>query len=138
MRDSTALSLLRLDERTEGVVKYVNRLKLAMNSIEEILFPGEILEEDLESVMDQLKAVPIRVESWKKSAARCGADVALSLVRVHFKNIDEEKLKSLRVANTKKLQFQDFLETFVLAATQIADAIDLDVFIDPASPTPDA
>lgn len=138
MRDSTALSLLRLDERTEGVLKYVNRLKLAMNSIEEILFPGEILEEDLESVMDQLKAVPIRVESWKKSAARCGADVALSLVRVHFKNIDEEKLKSLRVANTKKLQFQDFLETFVLAATQIADAIDLDVFIDPASPTPDA
>lgn len=138
MHDSTALSLLRLDERTEGVLKYVNRLKLAMNSIEEILFPGEILEEDLESVMDQLKAVPIRVESWKKSAARCGADVALSLVRVHFKNIDEEKLKSLRVANTKKLQFQDFLETFVLAATQIADAIDLDVFIDPASPTPDA
>lgn len=67
--------------------------------------------------------------------AHCGADIALSLIRIHCKDVDEERLKSLKVANTKKLQFQDFLETFIDAATRIGDSIDLDVFIDPASPT---
>lgn len=53
---------------------------------------------------------------------------------LHFKKIDEEKLKAPKVANTKELQFQEFLETFIEAATWIADAIDLNTFIDPVSP----
>ena len=84
--------------------------------------------------MNRLNDIPNRVQAWKKSAARCGADVALSLVRVHFKDAKEEKLKELQVANTKKLQFQDFMETFIEAATRIADGIDLDTFVEPASP----
>lgn len=118
-------------------MKCMTRVKAAMEKVEAVLFLGEELEDNIESRMDRLQAVPSRVESWKKSAARCGADVALSLVQIHCRNVDEEKLKSLKVANTKKLQFQDFLETFIQAATRIADAIDLNVFIDPASHAPD-
>ena len=50
----------------------------------------------------------------------------------------DEKLKNLRVVNTKKLKFQDFLETFAEVATRIADGIDLETFVEPASPQPDA
>ncbi|KAI4991033.1 hypothetical protein ZWY2020_039404 [Hordeum vulgare] len=69
-----------------------------------------------------------------KSAARCGADVALSLVQVHCKEVHEEKLKTLKVTNTKKLRFEDFMETFPESATRIADGIDLDTFVEPSSP----
>ena len=74
------------------------------------------------------------MQAWKKSSARCGADVALSLVRVHFKEAKEEKLVATKVANTKRLDFQSFMETFIAAATHIADGIDLDEFVAPSSP----
>ncbi|KAI5019172.1 hypothetical protein ZWY2020_044060 [Hordeum vulgare] len=50
------------------------------------------------------------------------------------KGIIPTKLKTLQVANTKKLRFEDFMETFLDTATRIADGIDLDTFVDPASP----
>ena len=60
----------------------------------------------------------------------------MSLVRVHCKEAKEDKLAALKVANTKKLDFQSFMETFIAAATRIADEIDLDEFVEPASPPP--
>ena len=86
--------------------------------------------------MTRLNEVPGRVQEWKKSSARCGADVALSLVRVHFKEAREEKLAAIKVANTKKHDFQSFMEPFITAATRIADGIDLDEFVEPASLPP--
>ena len=84
--------------------------------------------------MTRLNKVPSRVQEWKKSSARCGADVALSLVRVHCKDVREDKLAALKVANTKKHDFRSFMETFIAAATRIADGIDLDEFVAPSSP----
>jgi hypothetical protein len=95
---------------------------------------AEELQSDVESMMTRLKDIPSRVQAWKKSAARCGAGMALALVRVHCKDMDEGKLKSLRVANTKKLKFEDFMETFIEATTRTVDGIDLDTIVDPASP----
>ena len=86
--------------------------------------------------MAQLNEIPGRVQVWKKSSARCGADVALSLVHVHCKEVREEKLAALKVASTKNLQFQSFMETFIEAASRMADGIDLDEFIETASPPP--
>ena len=62
--------------------------------------------------------------------------VALSLVRVHCKEAHEDKLAVIKVANTKRHDFQSFMETFIAAATRIADGIDLDEFVEPASPPP--
>ena len=86
--------------------------------------------------MTRLNEIPGRVQEWKKSSGRCGADVALSLVRVHCKEVKEEKLAAIKVANTKRLDFESFMETFIAAATRIADGIDLDEFDEPASPPP--
>ena len=84
--------------------------------------------------MTRLNEVPSRVQEWKKSSARCGADVALSLVHVHCKEAREDKLVSLKVANTRKHDFRSFMETFITTATRIADGIDLDEFVAPSSP----
>ena len=133
--DAVAMNMFRLNARIEGVRGYITRLRNAMGKIDKELWPEDTFQADLESMMTRLDELPDRVQAWKKSAARCGADVALSLVRVHCKEAKEDKLKALQVANTKKLQFQDFMETFISAATRIADGIDLDIFVEPASPS---
>ena len=46
----------------------------------------------------------------------------------------EKKSAAIQVANTRKHNFQDFMETFIAAATRIADGIDLDEFVAPSSP----
>ena len=100
------------------------------------LWPQAELSQDLESLMTRLNQIPGRVQEWKKSSTRYGADVALSLVRVHCKEAKEDKLAALKVENTKKHSFQDLMDTFLEAATCIADSIDLDSFYDLARPSP--
>ena len=58
------------------------------------------------------------------------------LVRVLCKETKEEKLAAIKVANTRRHGFQSFMETFIVASTRIADGIDLDEFVEPASPPP--
>ena len=128
------MNVLRLESRVAGVVDYLARLKVAVSRIDTALSPGETLQNDLESLMTRLNEVPSRVQEWKKSSARCGADVALALVRVHCKDAREDKLAAIQDANTRKHSFQDFMETFLVAATRIADGIDLDEFVAPSSP----
>ena len=137
VKDEAAMNVLRLESRIASVVDYLARLKVAMSRIDTSLWPGTTLQNDLESPMARLNEVPGRVAEWKKSSARCGADVALSLVRIHCKEAREEKLAAIQVANTRKHNFQDFMEAFIAAATRIADGIDLDEFVAPSSPPPE-
>ena len=134
VKDEAAMNVLRLESRVTSVIDYLARLKVAMSWIDTSLWPGTMLQNDLESLMVRLNEVLGRVAEWKKSSARCGADVALFVVRVHCKEAREEKLASIQVANTRKHNFQDFMETFIAAATRIADGIDLDEFVAPSSP----
>ena len=114
VKDEAAINVLRLESRVASVVDYLARLKVAMSRIDTSLWPGTTLQNDLESLMVRLDEVPGRVAEWKKSSARCGADVALSLVRVHCKEAREEKLAAIQVANTRKHNFQDFMEISLL------------------------
>ena len=123
-----------MESRIDGAVDYLARLKVALSRIDSTLWPESALQNDLESLMARLGKIPDRVQEGKKSSSRCGADVALSLVRVHCKEARGEKLAAIQVANTKRHSFQDFMETFIAAATRIADGIDLDEFVAPASP----
>ena len=76
-----------------------------MTWIDAELWPQAELSQDLESLMTRLNQIPGRVQEWKKSSSCCGADVTLSLVRVHYKDVREDKLAALKLANTKKLSF---------------------------------
>ena len=134
VKDEAAMNVPRLESRLASVTDYLARLKVAVSWTDMALWPKETLQNDLESLMTRLYEILGRVQEWKKSSARGGADVALSLVRVHCKEAKEEKLAAIKVANTKKLDSQSFMETFIFAATRIADGIDLDEFVEPASP----
>lgn len=101
VKDEVAMNVLRLESRVVAVIDYLARLKVATSRIDTTLWPRETLQNDLESLMTRLNKVPSRVQEWKKSSARCGADVALSLVRVHCKDARKDKLVALRMANTK-------------------------------------
>ncbi|KAI5011410.1 hypothetical protein ZWY2020_013547 [Hordeum vulgare] len=127
--------LLRAHICLGKVGPFIDRLREVVGRIDKELWPEDESRHEMEGLMTRLEEVPNRVQAWKKSAARCGADLALSLVRVHCKEAREEKLKALQVANTKKLRFEDFMETFLERATRIADGIDLDTFVEPASPS---
>ena len=120
----------------DNIVAYLAQLKAAMTQVDAELWPQAELSQDLESLMTRLNQIPGRVQEWKKSSARYGADVALSLVRVHCKGAKEDKLAALKVVNTKKHSFQTFMDTFLEVATRIANSIDLDSFCDPAGPSP--
>ena len=130
------MNVLRLESRLDSDVDYLARLKVAMSRIDTKLWPRAELQNNIESLMTRPNEILGQVREWKKSSARCGADIAQSLVRVHCKDIREDKLAALNVANTKKLNFQSFMDTFLDAATRIADIIDLDSFVQPASPPP--
>ena len=136
VKDEAAMNVLRLDARLNNILEYIARLKVALTRIDQELWPEDKLQNDLESLMARLNEVPSRVQAWKKSAARCRADVALSIVRVHCKDAKEEKLKALQVANTKRPHFESFMQTFIEVATRIDDGIDLDTFVEPTSPPP--
>ncbi|KAI5006007.1 hypothetical protein ZWY2020_033250 [Hordeum vulgare] len=131
--DDLAVNMYRLNCRLAKVQGYFTRLRAVVGTIDQELWPEDTCLVGLDAVMERLGHVPERVQVCKKSTARCGADVTLSLIRVHRKETREEKLKALQVANTKKLQFEDFRETFFDTATRIADVIDLDTFVEPAS-----
>ena len=71
---------------------FIGRLREVVGRIDKELWPEDESRYEMEGLMTRLEEVPNRVQSWKKSAARCGADVALSLVRVHCKEAREDKL----------------------------------------------
>ena len=64
----------------DNIVAYLAQLKAAMSQVDAELWPQAELSQDLESLMTRLNQIPGGVQEWKKSSARCGADVALSLV----------------------------------------------------------
>ncbi|KAI5016330.1 hypothetical protein ZWY2020_006181 [Hordeum vulgare] len=134
LRDEANRDMLRAHSRLNRVGPFIGRLRKVVGRIDKELWPEDDSRSEIDGLMTRLEDVPSRVQAWKKSSARCGANVPLSLVRVHCKEAREEKLKTLQVANTKKLRFEDFMETFLDSATRIADGIDLDTFVEPASP----
>ena len=99
------MNVLRLESRIASATSYLARVKEVVSRIDSSRWPGATHQNDLESLMTRLNEIPDRVQEWKKSSARCSADVALSLVRVHCKEAREYKLAAIKVANTKKHDF---------------------------------
>ncbi|KAI4980265.1 hypothetical protein ZWY2020_020750 [Hordeum vulgare] len=132
----------QLSKRRSGVDNYLGDfVKKIIGMLEEFCQDFDKETEEIEPNLDPAKSTIGDVVAMNmfhldaRLGSVQGADVALSLVRVHCKEAKEDKPKALQVANTKKLQFKDFMETFIEAATRIADGIDLDTFIEPASPS---
>ncbi|KAI4997095.1 hypothetical protein ZWY2020_052437 [Hordeum vulgare] len=93
--DEANRDMLRAHIHLGRVGPFIGRLREVIGRIDKELWPEDDSRQEIEGLMARLEDVPNRVQAWKKSAARCGADVALSLVRVHCKEAREEKLKAL-------------------------------------------
>ncbi|KAI4971079.1 hypothetical protein ZWY2020_001993 [Hordeum vulgare] len=100
--------LLRAHIRVGKVGPFNGRLKEVVGRIDKELWPEDESRREMENLLSRLE-----------------------------EEVREEKLKTLKVANTKKLQFEDFMETFLESATRIADGINLDTFVEPSSPGAD-
>ncbi|KAI5017079.1 hypothetical protein ZWY2020_037457 [Hordeum vulgare] len=59
---------------------FIGRLREVVGRIDKELWPEDDSRQEMENLMARLEEIPNRMQSWKKSAARCGTDVALSLV----------------------------------------------------------
>ena len=51
VKDEAAMNVLRLESHIAAVVDYLARLKVAPSRIDSTLWPGETLQNDLESLM---------------------------------------------------------------------------------------
>ena len=90
VKDEAAMNVLQLESRVAAVVDNLARLKVATSRIDTTLWPGETLQNDLESLMTRLNEVPSRVQEWKRSSARCGAVSASSATPSWFSSIDDK------------------------------------------------
>jgi hypothetical protein len=126
-----AESMIGLEEHAEAAKSSAAQVKESMKNINVTLRPGEDLGEDLPACLQQLEQVPDRVSRWKNSPAHYGADVALSLTRVHIPKINEERLKHIGVGNPEGQDSKDYMGTFIETASQITSFIDLDTFVKP-------
>ena len=61
VNDEVAMDVFRLESRVAAVVDYLARLKVATSRIDSTLWPGETLQNDLESLMARLNTIPGRV-----------------------------------------------------------------------------
>ena len=58
LKDSAAMSLLRLEERVEQVAMYIRELVTAISAIDRDVFPDDEPLKDLETMFAQVKEVP--------------------------------------------------------------------------------
>ncbi|KAI4991192.1 hypothetical protein ZWY2020_039563 [Hordeum vulgare] len=83
--DEANRDMFRVHSRLNRVGPFIGPLRRVVGRIDKELWPEDDSRNEIEGLMTRLEDVPSRVHAWKMSAARCGADVALSLVRVHCK-----------------------------------------------------
>ncbi|KAI4996961.1 hypothetical protein ZWY2020_052303 [Hordeum vulgare] len=70
----------RVNSHLNKVGPFIGRLRGVAGRIDKELWPEDDSRNEIEGLMTRLEDVPSRVQAWKKFVARCGADVALSLV----------------------------------------------------------
>ncbi|KAI4981280.1 hypothetical protein ZWY2020_021765 [Hordeum vulgare] len=99
---------------------------------EKVQFAGEL--DAALIAMAGMKEVLAEREKSLEQAREVNKALTAEVEKMGSKEVREEKLKALKAANTKKLRFEDFMETFLESATRIADGIDLDTFVEPSSP----
>jgi hypothetical protein len=71
-------------------------LRKAAEELYRLLWPTETLPGDLAKLVKWLENAPDRQLDWKESAARAGADMALSFVLSWYKEVDLDQLQTWR------------------------------------------
>jgi hypothetical protein len=130
--------LASMAARVEPITKLGWELRKAAEELYRLLWPTETLPGELSNLIKWLETAPDRFLDWKDSAARAGADMALSFVLSWYNEVSLDQLEYRRADVEGKLPAEN--KTARLArACAIADFVDKGIFIrDPRPPPEDS
>jgi hypothetical protein len=74
--------------RLQPVAKLGSMLRQAVAFVFQALWPGRAVPDDVEALLQWIPLVSNRVDVWKESAARAGAEQALSFVPVSLDQLE--------------------------------------------------
>jgi hypothetical protein len=120
----------------EPITKLGWELRKAAEELIRLLWPTETLPQDLSNLITWLEKAPDRFLDWKDSAARAGADMALSCVLSWYDEVSLEQLENRRAGVEDALPAEN--RTARLArACAIADFVDKGLFVEDPNPPSD-
>ena len=112
-------------------------LRLAAEELFRLLWPTETLPSELANLVKWLEGAPDRLLDWKESAARAGADMALSFVLSWYEEVSLDQLETRRAGVEDALSAENKTRRLARACA-IADFVNQSVFVDdPNAPEDD-
>ena len=125
--------LASMAARVEPITMLGYELRQAAEELYRMLWPTEMLPGELANLIQWLEKAPDRLLDWKDSAARAGADMALSFVLSWYDEVDLNQLETRRAGVEDGLSPET--KTFRLArACTIADFVNKGIFIEDPNP----
>ena len=123
--------------RVGPITKLGWELRKAAEELIRLLWPTETLPQDLSNLISWLERAPDRFLDWKESAARAGADMALSFVLSWYNEVSLDQLEYRRADVEDKLPAEN-KPARLARACAIADFVDKAIFVaDPNPPSDD-
>jgi hypothetical protein len=86
--------LAAMAARVEPITMLGYELRKAAEELYRLLWPTEMLPGELANLVKWLESAPDRLLDWKESAARAGADMALSFVLSWYEEVDLDQLEN--------------------------------------------
>jgi hypothetical protein len=88
--------LIALEARKNAMTAYTDDLFLGAQEAHQALWPGQTTPTDHADLGNDLQLSKVRVEEWRDSGARVGADEALTYFLSWYEKADLETLRSVR------------------------------------------
>ncbi|KAK1613914.1 hypothetical protein QYE76_019431 [Lolium multiflorum] len=126
--------LVAMHARITPMTMLGHELRQAAEDLFQMLWPTETPPSELADLVKRLRDGPDRLLDWKDSAARAGADIALSFVLSWYEEVDLDQLETRR-ADVEGNLSEEAKARRLARASAIADFADKSVFItDPDAP----
>ena len=116
------------EARLAPVGEHLGRLRDAAVEVFKVLWPGQAVLETTLRLAKWLAVAPGRINEWRESAARAGAEMALSFVLSWY---DEVRLDQLATRRAGAAATEPFLEELHARACAIASYAPVDEYIPP-------
>ncbi|KAM0924166.1 hypothetical protein ACQ4PT_005132 [Festuca glaucescens] len=124
-----------MQARITPITMLGHELRLAAEEIYRLLWPTETLPAELGRLVEWLNTSPDRIQDWKESSARAGADMALSFILSWYEVVSLDQLE-FRRAGVEDTLSPETLSCRLARACAIADFINTAEFVaDPNPPT---
>ena len=126
--------LAAMQARITPITMLGYELRQAAEELYRLLWPTETLPGEIANLVKWLETAPDRLLDWKESAARAGADMALSFVLSWYEEVSLDQLESRRAGVEDTLSAEDKTRRLARACA-IADYVDPSIFVsDPDLP----